>query len=44
MCDCVNVVGNIVIIGVVVAAFVGYSAYRQKHQGGGVAGGVKKSS
>lgn len=37
-------VGNIVIIGVLVAAYVGYSAYRQKHQGGGVTAGMKKSS
>lgn len=35
--------GNIVIIGVLVAAYVGYSAYRQKNQGGGVTGGVKRS-
>jgi len=34
---------NIVIIGVLVAAYVGYSAYRQKNQGGGVTGGVKRS-
>lgn len=37
-------VGNIVIIGVLVAAYVGYSAYRQKNQGGGITGGVKKTS
>ena len=37
-------VGNIVIIGVVVAAFVGYSVNRKKQRGGGVAGGVKKTS
>lgn len=36
-------VGNIVIIGVLVAAYVGYSAYRQKNQGGGITGGVKRS-
>ena len=28
--------GNIVIIGVVVAAYVGYTAYKQKNQGGGI--------
>ncbi|KAL9132715.1 MAG: hypothetical protein Q9175_006112 [Cornicularia normoerica] len=37
------VLGNIVIIGVLVAVYVGYSAYRQKNQGGGVTGGVKRS-
>ena len=42
MCDPVFV-GNIVIIGVLVAAYVGYSAYRQKNQGGGITGGVKRS-
>lgn len=36
-------IGNIVIIGVLVAAYVGYSAYRQKNQGGGVTGGAKRS-
>ncbi|KAK4696898.1 hypothetical protein P7C71_g1093, partial [Lecanoromycetidae sp. Uapishka_2] len=30
------ILGNIVIIGIIVAGFVGYSAYRQKHQGGGI--------
>lgn len=28
--------GNIVIIGIVVAAYVGYTAYKQKNQGGGI--------
>lgn len=28
--------GNIVIIGIIVAAYVGYTAYRQKNQGGGI--------
>lgn len=36
-------VGNIVIIGVLVAAYVGYSAYRQKNQGGGVTAGKKRA-
>lgn len=35
--------GNIVIIGLLVAVYVGYSAYRQKNQGGGVTGGLKRS-
>ena len=35
--------GNIVIIGVLVAAYVGYSAYRQKHQGGGITAGKKRA-
>lgn len=35
--------GNIVIIGILVAGYVGYSAYRQKNQGGGVTGGMKRS-
>lgn len=35
--------GNIVIIGLLVAAYVGYSAYRQKNQGGGITGGLKSS-
>lgn len=35
--------GNIVIIGIIVAAFVGYSAYRQKRQGGGVTAGKKRA-
>lgn len=35
--------GNIVIIGILIAAFVGYSAYRQKHQGGGIAAGKKRA-
>ena len=34
---------NIVIIGVSVAAYVGYSAYRQKHQGGGITAGKKRA-
>ncbi|CAF9922196.1 hypothetical protein IMSHALPRED_005612 [Imshaugia aleurites] len=37
------VLGNIVIIGLLVAAYVGYSAYRQKNQGGGITGGLKSS-
>ncbi|KAF6227959.1 hypothetical protein HO133_007687 [Letharia lupina] len=37
------VLGNIVIIGVLVAVYVGYSAYRQKNQGGGITGGTKRS-
>lgn len=28
--------GNIVIIGVIIAAYVGYTAYKQKNQGGGI--------
>ena len=36
-------IGNIVIIGVLAAAWVGYSAYRQKHQGGGITAGKKTS-
>lgn len=28
--------GNIVIIGLIVAAYVGYTAYKQKNQGGGI--------
>ncbi|KAL2044726.1 hypothetical protein N7G274_002500 [Stereocaulon virgatum] len=36
------ILGNIVIIGVLVAAFVGYSAYTQKNRGGGITGGKKK--
>ncbi len=35
--------GNIVIIGILVAGYVGYSAYRQKNQGGGITGGMKRS-
>ncbi|MCJ1263499.1 hypothetical protein MMC22_003369 [Lobaria immixta] len=30
------VLGNIVIIGVIIAAYVGYTAYKQKNQGGGI--------
>ncbi|KAF6230857.1 hypothetical protein HO173_010973 [Letharia columbiana] len=37
------VLGNIVIIGVLVAVYVGYSAYRQKNQGGGITAGTKRS-
>ena len=36
-------VGNIVIIGLLVAVYVGYSAYRQKNQGGGITAGKKRS-
>ena len=36
-------VGNIVIIGVLVAAYVGYSAYTQKNRGGGITGGKKRA-
>lgn len=35
--------GNIVIIGILIAAFVGYSAYKQKNQGGGIAAGKKRA-
>lgn len=35
--------GNIVIIGVLIAGVVGYSAYRQKNQPGGVAAGKKRA-
>ena len=35
--------GNIVIIGVLVAGVVGYSAYRQKNQPGGIAAGKKRA-
>ena len=38
-----NYIDNIVIIGVIIAAFVGYSAYRQKNQGGGVTAGKKRA-
>ena len=38
-----TIIGNIVIIGVLVAAYVGYSAYRQKHQGGGITAGKKRA-
>ncbi|KAK0515224.1 hypothetical protein JMJ35_002603 [Cladonia borealis] len=37
------VLGNIVIIGVLVAAYVGYSAYTQKNRGGGITGGKKRA-
>ena len=40
---CELTIGNIVIIGVLVAAYVGYSAYRQKHQGGGITAGKKRA-
>lgn len=31
-----QITGNIVIIGVIIAAYVGYTAYKQKNQGGGI--------
>lgn len=39
----VSFVGNIVIIGILIAAFVGYSAYKQKNQGGGITAGKKRA-
>ena len=35
--------GNIVIIGLLAGAYVGYSAYKQKNQGGGITGGKKRA-